>query len=321
MMLACRAIALACLAVGVLATSAAAAYPDKPVRMIVPFAAGGPLDLTARVFGEKLGASLGQNFLVDNRTGAAGNIGMDVVAKAPPDGYTLLWVLDSMVTVNPALYKGLKVDPQRDLAPIALISTNTSVLVVHTAVAAKDVAALVALARKQPLAYASAGSGSPGHRYMEFFKLLAGVPMTHVPYKGNQPASQSIAAGETQVFMAGSAGVLPHLRSGKVRALAALGPERLAELPDVPTMREAGYPRMVMESWFALYAPAATPPAILAQLHRECERIMTLPDVSARMVALTLKPIVAGPDMLRERARNEAQLWAEIVRETGMTAD
>ena len=197
------------------AARAQAGYPARPVRNVVPTPPAGPLDIVARLVGAKMSEKLGQPFVVENRPGAFGNAGAEVVAKSAPDGYTLLWVVDATMTANPSLYK-MTFDPQRELAPIAMVTESGSALVVHPSIPAASVRELVAIAKKQPLAYASGGNGSPGHLLGEQFKVTTGIAMTHVPYNGNAPAVQSILSGTTQVFLSSIPGVLPHVRSGKL---------------------------------------------------------------------------------------------------------
>jgi tripartite-type tricarboxylate transporter receptor subunit TctC len=295
-------------------------YPERPVRMVVPLPAGGPLDVTARLFSKELTASLGQTFVIENRAGAAGNIGMEVAAKAPPDGYTLLWIIDSILTVNPILYAGVR-DPLESLAPVALLLENPSTLVVHPSLPARSSAELVKLSRAHAISYASAGAGSPGHRYMEFYKLLTGARMTHVPYKGNAPAVVSIITGETQAFISAITGVLPHVEAGRLRALAMTSPKRSPALPAVPTMSELGYPRLATVSWFAVLAPAATPQSVVDILGRELGRIIELPDIREKLAQQGSEPAFGTGKAVVDRARDERKLWADIVQRTGMKID
>jgi tripartite-type tricarboxylate transporter receptor subunit TctC len=295
-------------------------YPDRPVRMVVPLPAGGPLDVTARLFSEKLAAGLGQPFVIDNRAGAAGNIGMEMAAKAPPDGYTLLWVIDSILTVNPILYAGVR-DPLESLAPVAVLLENPSTLVVHPSLPAKSSAELVKLSSGHTISYASAGPGSPGHRYMEFYKLLTGARMTHVPYKGNAPAVVSIITGETQAFISAITGVLPHVGAGRLRALAMTSPKRSPALPGVPTMTELGYPKLAAVSWFAVLVPAGTPQSVVDILGRELARIIQLPDIREKLAQQGSEPAFNTGKTMLVRARQERMLWTDIVQKTGMKID
>ena len=299
----------------------AQAYPARPVKAIVPFPAGGPLDFVVRLVSEKMSVSLGQPFVIENRAGAFGSLGAELVAKSPPDGYTLLWVVDPTMTVNPSLYPKLAYDPVKDFAPVALVTTSTSVLVVHPSVAAVSVAELIALAKSRPLAYASGGNGSPGHLLGEQFKSATGVPMTHVPFKGNAPAVQSMLSGQTQVFFSSLPGVLQQIRGGKLRSLAVTSATRSSFAPDLPTMRESGVPEMDLSSWYALFAPAKTPQAVIDLLYREAAAAVHSPDLQEKLKHQGLDPVVAPPDGLAARMREDARKWAKVVREAKMTVD
>ena len=313
----------ALIAISLLLPSAvwAQAWPEKPVRTIVPFPAGGPLDVLARLFNDRFAAALGQPFIIDNRAGANGNLGGEAVARAAPDGHTLLWVIDTPMTLNPSLYAKMPFDPAKDLAPISQVATTASVLVVHPSVAAASVAELVALSKKRPLNYASGGGGSPGHLATELFALQAGAPMTHVPYKGNAPAVVSIVAGETQVFVSGITGVLPHIKAGKVKALAVTSAKRAPSLPDLPTFAEAGVPGVEVEAWFGLYAPAGTPRAVVDRLHREVVAAAKLPDVQQRLAGFAIVPVAGTPEQLAAVMQSDARKWAKVVKEAKITVD
>src|SRR5690242_9352107 len=281
-------------------------YPSKPVTAIVPFPPGGPLDFVARVVGEKMAAGLGQPIVVENRPGAFGNVGAQAVARAAPDGYTLLWVVDATVTSNPAVYGNVGFDPLRDFAPVAVVTESGSALVIHPSVPAANVAELIALAKKQPLAYASGGNGSPGQLIGELFKLETGAPMTHVPYKGNAPAVQSIVAGQTQVFFSSIPGIVRQVAAGKLKALAVASAERSPYLPGVPTLAESGL-NVKIKSWFALLAPARTPQAIVERLYREAEAAVKNPAVREKLMKQGLDAVVAPPDELAARMRTDTE--------------
>ena len=296
------------------------AYPDKTVRMLVPFPPGGPLDLVARVFAMKLGERFGQSFLVDNAAGAGGSIGMDTVARAAPDGYMLLWALDSMLTVNPVLYKQFG-EPLERLRPVTLLTESLTALVLHPSLNVRSPAELAKLSNTRDLSYASAGVGSPGHRSMEYFMLATGAKMTHVPYKGNAPAIQSLVSGETQVFMTPIAGALPHVRAGRLRVLAVTSAKRSADVPDVPTMIEAGYPDFTILAWYAVMAPAKTPQAVVDALDRELVRIMKMEDVQARLKKAGLDPVFDTAAAVTARAARERKLWTQVIEKSGMKAE
>ena len=295
-------------------------YPDKPVRMVVPFPPGGPLDVVARIFAAPMGEKFGQSFLVENRAGASGNIGLDAVARAQPDGYTLLWVLDSMLTVNPVVFPKFG-EPLERLRPIAIVAESVATLAVNPALGVKTTAEFIKVASVRDLSYGSAGPGSPGHRYMELFKLLTGAKLTHVPYSGNAPAVQSLVAGETQAFITPIAGVLQQVRAGKLRALAVTSPTRTTTLPDVPTMVELGYPRFVTVAWFSVFAPAKTPQPVIDILERELQRVIQLPDVRERMSKAGSDPAWYDAKSIVARAGTEHKLWAEVIEKTGMKVE
>ena len=309
------AIALASFAAAAQAQAPAAKWPEKPVHMIVPFPAGGPLDVVARLFAVPMAERLGQPFLVENRPGAAGNLGMEVAAKAPPDGHTILWSLDSMLTVNPIVYK---TEPLERLRPVAMVTENTAVLVVSPRVKAATTSEFSKLSLASDFSYSSAGVGSPGHRQMELFKLMSGARVTHVPYSGNAPAVQSVVAGETQAFITPIAGALQQIRAGRLRALAVTSAQRSALLPDVPTMVESGYPRFVVVSWFCVMVPIKTPQPIVEALERELSRIVQLPSMREAMTKAGQDPIFETAKPLVARATEERKLWAEVIEKTGM---
>ena len=295
-------------------------YPDKPIRMVVPFPPGGPLDVVARVFSAPMAEKFGQSVFVENRAGASGNIGMDTVARAQPDGYTLLWMLDSMLTVNPIVYPATG-EPLERLRPIAIVAENISAVAVNPALGVKTVADFIKLSQSKDLSYASAGPGSPGHRYMELFKMLTGAKATHVPYSGNAPGVQSLIAGETQAFVSPVAGVLQQIRAGKLMALAVSSPVRTPTLPDVPTMTELGYPKFNNVAWFSVFAPAKTPQAIIDTLERELQRVVQLPDVRERMNKSGSGPAWENSKTIVSRAATERKLWAEVIEKTGMKVE
>jgi tripartite-type tricarboxylate transporter receptor subunit TctC len=312
-------IAALALTTGFTEPSLAQGYPAKPVRTVVPTPPAGPLDIVARLVGAKLAEKLGQPFVIDNRPGAFGNTGAEFVAKSAPDGYTLLWVVDATMTANPSLYK-LNFDPQRDFAPIAMVTESGSALVVHPSIAANNVKDLVAIAKKQPLAYASGGNGSPGHLLGEQFKVATGVDMTHVPYNGNAPAVQSIVSGTTQVFLSSIPGVLPNVRSGKLKALAVTLPKRSPDMPDLPTLLEEGIAADTT-SWFGLYAPAQTPQQVVDLIYRETSAAIAAPDLQSKLRGLGLTPVIAPAEALSARVRSDTAKWAKVVREAKITVN
>ncbi|MSQ54569.1 MAG: tripartite tricarboxylate transporter substrate binding protein [Betaproteobacteria bacterium] len=313
----------ACVALALFAGAAAAAaqpYPSKPVRMIVPYAAGGPLDTLARIFADKMQQGLAQPMVIEAKPGANGNIGGELVARAAPDGYTLLWVIDTAMTVNPALYAGsMKFDPQKDLAPVSLVSSSDSVLVVAPGVPAKSVRDVVELAKRQSLAFSSGGNGTPAHLAAALLMREAGIDMTHVPYKGNAPSVASLLGGETQLSIASIPGVMPQIRAGRLRAIAVTGSKRTPFLAEVPTFVESGYPNIVIEGWRALLAPAGTPRAVIDVLQTEVVRVSKLPDVIEKLAAIGTAAVASTPERLAQVMREETRLWTRVVKESNMT--
>ncbi len=317
-----RLIALAALCLAA-ASAGAQPYPAKPVRMIVGFPPGQATDIVARLVAEKLSSRLGQSFFVDNKPGAAGIIGTELTAKAPPDGYTLQMNSSGPLSVNPGLYSKLPYDPTRDLQPISLAATVPLFLVVHPSVKATNVRELVALAKAQPgkLNYASGGSGVTNHLIMEMFKHTAGLEMTHVPYKGGPPAVTDLIAGQVSLMFETGPGILPHVRSGKLRALGVGSVKRSAATPDLPTIAEQGYPGFDGVAWIGLVAPAGVPRPIVEKLAAETAAIIALPDVRERLLALGAEPAANTPDEFGAYIRSEIAKWGKVIKESGARAD
>jgi tripartite-type tricarboxylate transporter receptor subunit TctC len=301
--------------------AAAQAYPSKPVRLVNPFPPGGPLDVLGRLLAERLGAALGQAVLVENRPGAAGNIGAAEVARAAPDGHTVLLTLFSIVTSNPHLYERLPFDPLRDFAPITALASSDSVLVVHPSVPAASVAELLAYARANPgkLNYASAGKASPGHLTAEFFARRTGAAFTHVPYKGNAEAIRSVFAGETQIMFTPTTGALPHIRAGKLKALAVYLTERVDELPGVPSLE--GLDQKTLPFWYGLLAPAGTPREIVLRLNAEAVKALRDPQVGKSLRAGRIFPIGNTPEEFGAMMREGHAAWGRVIRETGVKGE
>ncbi len=293
-------------------------YPSKPVRMIVPYPAGGPLDTLARIFADKMSQGLGQPMIVESKPGASGNIGGDLVARATPDGYTLLWAIDTAMTVNPSLFKNMTFDPLKDLAPVSLVSASDSVLVVNPSVPVNSLKDLIELSKKQSLNFASGGNGTPAHVSTALFMREAGVTMTHIPYKGNAPSVASLLGGETHFSIASVPGVMRHIKAGKLKAIAVTGSKRTPFLPDLPTFAESGFPGVVVDGWRALYAPAGTPRAVIDALNRELGRVAKLPDVVEKLAAIGTVAVVSTPERLTEVMREETAKWAKVVQEAGI---
>ena len=305
-------------AVAALSGAVAQDYPNRSVRMIVPYAAGGPLDTLARIFADKMRESLGQPMVIEARPGANGNIGADLVVNSPPDGYTLLWVIDTAMTVNPSLYADMRFDPQKNLAPVSLVSSSDSVLVVHPDTPVSSVRDLVALAKKQPLNFSSGGNGTPAHLAAALLMREAGVDMTHVPYKGNAPSVASVMGRETHLSIASIPGVMSHIRSGRLKAVAVTGSKRTEFLPDVPTFAESGYPGIVIEGWRALLAPAGTPRAVIDVLNAEIAKIARMPDVREKLASIGTLAVASSPERLAEVMREETVLWSKVVKGAGI---
>jgi tripartite-type tricarboxylate transporter receptor subunit TctC len=298
-------------------------YPTKPVKVIAGFPPGGAADLLARVVGDKLSAALGQSFVVENRPGAGGTIGADAVAKAAPDGYTLLLCVTASQTIAPSIYKSLPYDAAKDFKPVALVATIPVTLVVHPSVAANNARELVAVMRSAPapMQYASSGNGAIPHLAGELFQLSQGVKLVHVPYKGAPLAMSDLLSGRVQLMFDNLPTVLAHIRSGKLRALAVAGNKRARALPDLPTLAEAGIPNVEVGSWFGVLAPAGTPDAIVATLTRELGKAVAADDAKARMDAMGAEPAYLAPEDFAKLIRSDTGKWARLVKATGAQAD
>jgi tripartite-type tricarboxylate transporter receptor subunit TctC len=308
------------------ALPAAAQYPTKPVRFVNPFPPGGPLDLMGRLLSERLGAALGKPVVVENRPGAAGNIGAAEVARAAPDGHTALLTLFSIVTSNPHLYPGLPFDPLKDFAPVVAIATSDSVLIVHPSLPVKSVAELIAYAKANPgrVNYASAGKASPGHITAEYFARQTGVQMTHVPYKGNAEAIRGLVAGEAQVFFTPATGALALAQSGKARPIAVYLTERIAELPNVPSLEAqgvAGFDAKDLPFWYGLLVPAGTPREVVGKLNAEVLKALKEPEVANRLRAARIFPIGGTPEEFGKMMRDGYAAWGKVIRETGVKGE
>jgi tripartite-type tricarboxylate transporter receptor subunit TctC len=297
-------------------------YPTKPVRVVVPFAAGGGTDIAARLLANKLTESLGQSFLIDNRGGASGNIGTDAVAKAAPDGYTLLMAYASHAT-NVPLFAKLPFDAIRDFVPISLVAAVPNMLVVHPSVAATSVQALVELAKAQPgkLNYGSSGPGTPPHLTGELFKSMAGVNITHIPYKGVAQSLNAQLANDVQITFPTVLSAFTNIQSGKLRALAVTSSKRAPTLPDVPTMDEAGLRGFESTSWYGLLAPAATPRPIIAKLHAEVVKVLAQPDLRDQLLKQGAEPVGSTPDEFARRIAVDIEKWGKLIRSAGIRAE
>lgn len=300
------------------AASLAQHYPSHPITMIVPFTAAGPLDITARLLAEKLSASLGQPVIVENRPGASGNIGSGAVAKAAPDGYTLLVALSTTMTVNPLLYKTMPFDSQKDLRPLSILTVNSQMLVVSPSLPVRSAKDFVAYAKTHTLNYAHAGYGSPGHLAMEYFALKAGFKANPVPYRGNAPLVNDLVSGQIPCGFVATAGVIPHVKAGRLRALALSAKTRSALVPDVPTLAESGYPDFNMETYFLLEAPAGLPDSIAARLERAASDGLKAPNVQKVLRAIDLIPVGSTGAQAAARIASDLQLWSGVIKATHM---
>ena len=301
----------------------AQAYPDHGVRILVPFPPGGPADALTRIAAEQLTAALGQPFVVENKPGAGGNIGMEQGARAAPDGYTLTLAPVGNLTVSPFIYAKLPYDPFKDFAPITVLATVPNVLVVNAAVPARSVAELIALAKAKPgtLNYASAGNGSGPHLAGELFKRMAGIDMVHVPFNGAGPAMNAVLAGDVQVFFAQSPAALPQLKGGRVFALGVASPKRIDAAPALPTIAESGLPGFDVTSWYALVAPAGTPADRVERIQSTLARAFARPDVREKIAGLGAEPVANTPAAFGRMLETEAARWRTLAREANIRAD
>ena len=317
---------LAALLVGVVAMlaggAAAQPYPAKPIRIIVPIPPGGAPDITARVVGARLAEQLGQAVVIENRAGSNGNIAGELVARAAPDGYTLLLGQDTLITVNPHLYGKMPFDPLKDLVPVATLSSNEFVLSVNPALPVKTLPEFIAYARKTspPLPYASGGNGSQHHLAMEMLKQRAGIELTHIPFKGGAPATLATVAGDTMAMFAGSS-TAPQIHAGKLRALAVTGPRRSLAFPDLPAIAEL-YPGYEVTIWLGLFAPAGTPEPVLARLRAEVKEALASPDVKAKLnQAGGLDSFSSTPEEFAALIQRDYDKYGKIVKEIGVKVD
>ena len=302
--------------------AAAQTYPSKPIRWIAPFPPGGPVDLLARTVGQKLSEAWSQPVIVENRAGAAGNLGVEAAAKAPPDGYTLVIVPTGNIVVNPTLFPKLGYK-QSDLAPVTMLATVENVLVVHPSVPANTMQELIQFAKANPgkLTFASPGAGAQAHLAGELVKLTAGIDMVHVPYKGIGPALNDLLGGQVAMMFSQLSSALPHVRSGKLRAIGMASLKRSPVMPELPTIAEQGFPGFEAVSWYALMVPAGTPQEVIAKLHAETSRILKLPEVRDKLAGLGAEPVGNSPQELAATIRSESARWAGVIRRQGIKVD
>ena len=298
-------------------------YPSKPVRILVPFAPGGSTDVVARILADKLGAEFRQSFVVENRAGASGNIGADVVAKAAPDGYTLLMGTTGVLAINKYLFSNMSFDPERDFVPVSYTSLITNILVVNPQVPARSVPELIKLAQASPggLTFASSGAGSSTHLSGELFKSLAGVNILHVPYKGSSQALVDVIAGQVTMLFDNAPSSMPFIEQGKLRAIAVTSLKRLPNLPDVPTIAEAGVKGYESLSWSGIMAPVGTPKPVIDKLNASIERALRMPDVRQKFAALGIEAVGGPPEAFARHIRAESEKWGRLVKAANIKLD
>ena len=296
-------------------------YPARAVRVVVPYSPGGGGDFVARVFCKALSDKLGQQFFVDNRAGANGNVGSEIVAKSAPNGYTLLVAANTTVTINPSLYRQMPLDMRRDLAPISIFASQPNVLLVHPSLPAKSARELVAIAQARPgaLDYASAGTGSSSHIAAELFRMVTRINITHVPYKGNGPALADLLGGQIPMMFNNLAPSVSQVKVGRLRALAVTGEQRSPAAPDVPTMAESGYPGALFILWVGMLAPAGTPADIVAKINAEIVAVSKLPEVRERLASEGTEAYTTSPSQMSGILRTETEKWAKVVKAANIT--
>ena len=297
-------------------------YPSKPIRLVVPFPAGGPTDITARIISPKISEGLGHNLLIDNRGGGSSIIGSDIVAKSPPDGYTLL-ICTVTNAINVSLIPKIPYDMSSDFEPVAQLFITTSILTAHPSLPVKTVKELIALAKTRPgqLSYGSAGNGSPSHLAGELLKTMAGINLLHVPYRGGGPAAVEQVAGQVQLAFLSAPAVVPFIKNGRLRALAVTNAKRSLVLPDLPTIAEAGLPGYESEGWSGVFAPARTPAAVVQRLYNEFSAAIRDNDNRAKLIAAGVEPALTSGEAMGKKVRDEIVRWSKVVKASGMKID
>jgi tripartite-type tricarboxylate transporter receptor subunit TctC len=305
------------------ASGSALPYPSKPIRLIVPFPPGGAVDILGRAMAQKLSEILAHNVIVDNRVGGAGAVGSEAAAKSAPDGYTLLMGSTTTISINPSLFAKLSYDPSRDFVPVTLVAFVPHLLVVNASVPAANLREFIALAKARPgqLNYASAGNGTPHHIAGEMFKQMAGVDMVHIPYKGTGPAVPDLIAGQVSFMSVEILAAMPHVKSGKLRALGIATGNRNPSALEIPTVSEAGLPGFEVTSWYGILAPAGTPKPITERLAMEMTKAIATPDLSERLASLGATPVGNTPDEFGVHLRREGEKWAKAVKASGAKVD
>jgi tripartite-type tricarboxylate transporter receptor subunit TctC len=305
------------------ASAPAQSYPSKPIRFVVPYPAGGPLDTVARLLGQKVSESVKQAVIVDNKPGAGGNIGADAVAKSTADGYTILMGAVATHAINPTLYSSIPYDAIKDFIPVTQVAATPNVLVVNPAVPASTLRDFIAYAKANPgkLNFGSGSTGSAGHLAGELFKTMAGVDMTHVPYKGAAPAMTDLIGGQIQLMFDNLASSLAQVRAGKIKAIAVTTAKRSVLAPDLPTIAESGLPGFDISTWFGIFVPAGTPRDVVERLHAEFTKALAMPDVRERMLVLGAEPVASKPEEFAAYIRTEADKYARVIKASGAKAD
>jgi tripartite-type tricarboxylate transporter receptor subunit TctC len=299
------------------ALAAEGTYPNRPIRMIVGFAPGGGTDTTARALTPKLSERLGEQIIVDNRPGASGNIATELITKAPADGYTILLGTIAALAINPTLFGNLPFDPLRDLAPVIRVADSTNILVVHPTVQAKTVKELIALAKTKPLNAGSSGVGGTGHLALELFNVMAGTKITHIPYKGGGPAMTDLLGGQINMIIATAASAMPHIKSGKINALAVSTANRSKLVPDLPTISEAGLKGFEANNWNGLMVPAKTPKPIIDRLNKEFTAVLNMPDIREILFKQGLDAAPSTPEAFGAYIKSETGKWAKVIKASG----
>jgi len=314
------------IAAGVLACVGAVhaqSYPSKSIRYVVPYAPGGSTDIVARVLALKLSEAMGQQVVVDNRPGAGGAIGADIVAESPPDGYTMVTAVTSIMAINQFLYRKLPYDPEKDFAPVTQVGSLPLILVIHPSLPAKNVREFIAIAKAKPgqLNYGSSGVGTATHMTTELFKAMAGVDLVHIPYKGSGQVMGDVIGGQLALIFDQIVSSLPHVQGGKLRMLAITSAKRFPSLPDLPTIAESGVPGYESISWAGVAVPAGTPKEIVARLHAEIVKVLAMPDIRERFLRDGIETIGSTPEQFSEHIRRERIKWAKVVKDSGAKAD
>jgi tripartite-type tricarboxylate transporter receptor subunit TctC len=311
-----------CILAAIALPAGAQDYPNKPVRLIIGFPPGGGVDIVARQISPKLGEHLGQQVVIDNRGGAGGNIALEMLARLPPDGYSLMFTTPT-ISINPALYPKINYDSLRDFAPVTLVATTVYILVAHPSLPVKSVKELIALARARPrqLNYSSGGNGAAAHLAGELFRSMSGIEIVHVPFKGIAPALVAALSGEAQLTFASQPSVLPHVRAGKLRALAVTSAKRSSFTPDIPSIAEAGVPGYETTAWYGIIAPAKTPRTIVAKLNADVIRTLDNADVKSALANQSFEIVTTTPEQFGAFIKDELVKWSKVVKEAGMRID